>query len=225
MTASRKIKALAALGTLSAGVWASTYATFSDDATAESTFTTGSVDLTVGGDADDDYAFAALESGNLKPGDVVYAPLAVANAGSLGFAYTMSSSSTNARTRRRARSVITRIGRALAGPAMSPGSANRWRMVPFDGARTRVRASSAFASPSRAWAALYSGRPPSGVRGPPWVAAIASSAVSARSPMNSSMTGRREYSCPRACPTLKFIPRACHPGITAAAGLFCTTSS
>lgn len=96
MNASRKVKALAALGTLSAGVWASTFASFSDDATATSTFSTGSVDLTVGGEVDDDYAFASLESGSMKPGDVVYAPLTVANAGSLGFTYSMSSSSTNA---------------------------------------------------------------------------------------------------------------------------------
>ena len=95
MKASRKVKALAALGTLSGGVWASTFASFSDDATASSTFSTGSVNLTVNAEADDDYAFAALESGNMKPGDVVYAPLTVANAGSLAFTYTMSSSSTN----------------------------------------------------------------------------------------------------------------------------------
>lgn len=96
MKVSRKIKAVAALGVLSSAVWASTYATFTDSATADSTFTTGTVDLLLNAEADDAYAFTALESSNLKPGDTVYAPLTVANNGTLGFTYTMASSSTNA---------------------------------------------------------------------------------------------------------------------------------
>ncbi|HUR51532.1 MAG TPA: TasA family protein [Mycobacteriales bacterium] len=96
MRLSRKVKVVAALGTLSGAVWASTYATFSDSATSTSTFTAGSVDLTVNAEADDDYAFTSLESSNLKPGDVKYAPLTVANVGTLAYGYTMSSSSTNA---------------------------------------------------------------------------------------------------------------------------------
>jgi len=96
MRRSRKIKVVLALGTLSSAVWASTYATFSDSADATSTFTAGTVDIVVGGDASDSYAFTSLQSSNLKPGDVVYAPLSVANPGSLGFSYAMTSSSTNA---------------------------------------------------------------------------------------------------------------------------------
>lgn len=99
MKRSRKIKVVLALGTLSSAVWASTYATFTDSADATSTFTAGSVDLVVGGDTSDAYAFTSLSSSNLKPGDVVYAPLSVANTGSLGFTYSMSSSSTNADTK------------------------------------------------------------------------------------------------------------------------------
>jgi predicted ribosomally synthesized peptide with SipW-like signal peptide len=96
MQVSRKVKAVAALGTLSGAVWASTYASFSDSATATSTFTTGTVDLVLNNDASDAYAFTSLQSSSMKPGDIVYAPLTVANAGSLGFTYSMSSSSTNA---------------------------------------------------------------------------------------------------------------------------------
>jgi predicted ribosomally synthesized peptide with SipW-like signal peptide len=96
MKLSRKVKVVAALGSLSGAVWASTYATFSDSATATSTFTAGSVDLLVNAEVDDAYAFTSLESSNLKPGDVIYAPLTIANNGSLGFTYSMSSSSTNA---------------------------------------------------------------------------------------------------------------------------------
>ena len=95
MQFSRKVKVVLALGTLSSAVWASTFATFTDSATATSTFTAGSVDLTVNAEADDVYGFTSLESGNLKPGDVVYAPLTVANVGTLGFSYSMSSTSTN----------------------------------------------------------------------------------------------------------------------------------
>ena len=96
MQLSRKLKIVGALGVLSSAVWASTYATFTDSATATSTFTAGTVDLVLNGDTSDAYAFTSLQSSNLKPGDVVYAPLTVANTGSLGFSYTMASSSTNA---------------------------------------------------------------------------------------------------------------------------------
>ena len=96
MQLSRKIKVVAALGTLSSAVWASTYATFTDSATSTSTFTAGTVDLTVNAEADDAYSFTSLESSNLKPGTTVYAPLTVANVGTLGYTYTMASSSTNA---------------------------------------------------------------------------------------------------------------------------------
>ena len=99
MKLSRKVKVVAALGMLSSAVWASTYATFTDSATADSTFTAGTVDILVNAEADDAYAFTSLESSNLKPGDVVYAPLTIHNNGSLAFGYAMASSSTNADTK------------------------------------------------------------------------------------------------------------------------------
>jgi predicted ribosomally synthesized peptide with SipW-like signal peptide len=95
MKISRQVKVVLALGSLSSAVWASTYASFTDSATAASTFTAGTVDLVLNGDASDAYSFTALQSSNLKPGDVVYAPLTIANTGTLGFTYTMTSSSTN----------------------------------------------------------------------------------------------------------------------------------
>ncbi len=99
MQLSRKIKVVLALGTLSSAVWASTYATFTDSATSTSTFTAGTVDLTVNAEVDDVYGFTSLESSNLKPGDVKYAPLTVANVGTLSYSYSMASSSTNADTK------------------------------------------------------------------------------------------------------------------------------
>ena len=92
----KKLRLVLCLGSLSGLVWAGTFATFTDSGTAASTFTAGSVDLLVGGEADDAYAFTAIEMSNMKPGDVKYAPLAIANNGTLGFTYSMSTSATNA---------------------------------------------------------------------------------------------------------------------------------
>lgn len=94
MSLSKSIRVLAALGTLSGALWAGTFATFTDEATSASTFTAGTVDLVAGGEVDDAYGFTALQMGNMKPGDVVYAPLSVANDGSLGFSYGLSTAAT-----------------------------------------------------------------------------------------------------------------------------------
>lgn len=99
MNTSKKIRVIAALGTLSGAVWAGTFATFTDSATGTSTFSTGTVDLTLAGDTTDAYAFSTLSFSNMKPGDVKYAPLTVANPGSLSFTYTMATSATNADTK------------------------------------------------------------------------------------------------------------------------------
>lgn len=76
-------------------IWAGTFATFSDSGTAESTFTAGTVDLVIGGDTDDAYGFTSIEMANMKPGDVKFAPLPIANTGTLGFTYTMATAATN----------------------------------------------------------------------------------------------------------------------------------
>ena len=96
MRTGKKLRLVLSLGSLSALVWAGTFATFTDSGTADSTFTAGSVDLLVGGEADDAYAFTAIEMSNMKPGDVKYAPLTISNNGTLGFTYSMSTSATNA---------------------------------------------------------------------------------------------------------------------------------
>jgi predicted ribosomally synthesized peptide with SipW-like signal peptide len=91
-----KMRAFLALGVFVGAVWTGTYATFTDSGTASSTFTAGTVNLLVSSEADDDYAFTSLSLSNMKPGDVVYAPLTIANSGTLGFNYTMATSATNA---------------------------------------------------------------------------------------------------------------------------------
>ncbi|HVM04429.1 MAG TPA: TasA family protein [Acidimicrobiales bacterium] len=93
---SKKVRLVLSLGALSGVVWAGTFATFTDSGTATSTFTAGSVDLLLSGETDDAYAFTSIEMENMKPGDVKYAPLTIANAGTLGFTYTMATSATNA---------------------------------------------------------------------------------------------------------------------------------
>lgn len=96
MNTSKKIRAIAALGTLSGAVWAGTFATFTDTATSTSTFTTGSVDIELAGETDDAYAFTSLQMTNMKPSDVRYATLPVANTGSLPFSYAMTSAESEA---------------------------------------------------------------------------------------------------------------------------------
>ncbi len=91
----RKARLLVSLGSLSGLVWAGTFATFTDSGTADSTFTAGTVDILLSGETDDAYAFTSLEMANMKPGDVKYAALTVANSGTLGFSYTMATSATN----------------------------------------------------------------------------------------------------------------------------------
>lgn len=94
----RKTRLLLTLGMLSGAAWAGTFATFTDSGTATSTFTAGTVDLLISGETDDAYAFTSIQMSNMKPGDVTYAPLTIANAGTLGFGYTMATAATNADT-------------------------------------------------------------------------------------------------------------------------------
>lgn len=92
----RKTRLLLTLGALVGAVWAGTFATFTDSGAAASAFTAGTVDLLVSNEVDDAYDFTSLQMSNMKPGDVTYAPLTIANNGSLSFSYAMSTSATNA---------------------------------------------------------------------------------------------------------------------------------
>lgn len=85
----KRLRLLLCLGVLSGAVWGSTYAAFTDSGTAQSTFSAGTVDLVLGGDVDDAYAFTSLSMSGMKPGSERYAPLTVANTGSLNFIYDM----------------------------------------------------------------------------------------------------------------------------------------
>lgn len=92
MSRSKKIRTLAALGTLSGAAWAGTFASFTDSEGSAATFTAGTVNLQLDESAEDAHAFTALTVPNMKPGETKYAALNVKNPGSLGFRYTMASS-------------------------------------------------------------------------------------------------------------------------------------
>jgi predicted ribosomally synthesized peptide with SipW-like signal peptide len=91
----KNLRILLCFGGLFGATWAGTFATFTDSGTATSTFTAGTVDLLLNNEADDDYAFTTLQLLNLKPGDLQYAPLTVANNGTLPFTYSMATSAGN----------------------------------------------------------------------------------------------------------------------------------
>lgn len=95
----RKTRLLLTFGLLFGAAWAGTFATFTDSGTATSTFTAGTVDLLISSEADDAYAFTSIEMSNMKPGDVKYAPLTIANNGTLSFSYSMATSATNTDTK------------------------------------------------------------------------------------------------------------------------------
>lgn len=97
MRTSKRIRIVAALGTLSAGAWAGTFATFTDSASGTSTFSTGTVDLGLDSNTSDAYDFVTFTASNMKPGQAAtYAALPVKNLGTLAFGYTMATASSNA---------------------------------------------------------------------------------------------------------------------------------
>lgn len=94
MQTSKKIRVLASLGLLSSAVWASTYASFTDEATASATFSAGTIDLKANGDVD--HVFTTLSMSNMKPGSTQSALLTLTNTGSLAVTYDTTSSASGA---------------------------------------------------------------------------------------------------------------------------------
>lgn len=66
-----------------------TFASFTDNDTASTMFSTGTVDLALDATGSDLNNWTLLGMDNAKPGDVTYAPLVVSNVGSLDFTYDM----------------------------------------------------------------------------------------------------------------------------------------
>lgn len=84
-----RLRALLMVGPLIALSWAGAHAAFTDTVDATSTFSTGTIAIEAN-DQDGTVAFTSLSTSGMTPGDVVYAPLKISNAGSINFEYTMS---------------------------------------------------------------------------------------------------------------------------------------
>ncbi len=147
-----KTRLLLAGTALTGVVWAGTFATFTDSGTASSTFTAGTVDLLVSGETDDAYAFTSIEMGNMKPGDVKYAPLTIANSGSLGFSYTMSTAASDPDSKG-LRDQLTLEARLVANAAACDSAG-----VGFNASISTVTASGPLASAAIASRSLTAGQ-------------------------------------------------------------------
>ena len=66
-----------------------TFASFTDNDTASTMFSTGTVNLALAAPGSDVRNWTTLGMDNAKPGDVTYAPLVVSNIGTLDFTYDM----------------------------------------------------------------------------------------------------------------------------------------
>lgn len=95
---SDRAKALLSLGVVLGLGAVGTMAAWTDDATSTSTFSTGTVDLQLNDEIDDDYAFTTLGLTGMVPGNSMAAALPVQNKGSLPFTYTLAGAATNTDT-------------------------------------------------------------------------------------------------------------------------------
>lgn len=132
-----RIRAVLAIGGILGLGTVSTLAAWTDDATATATFSSGSIDLQLGGDQGkpDAYQFTSLSVTGMKPGDSTAATLPVQNKGSLPFTYKLTATATPVNTLSGALTVTVTTGSVtgsgnsekcggtnLMGPASISGS-------------------------------------------------------------------------------------------------------
>lgn len=86
----RKIQTFLGLGALLSVAWVSAFAMFSDDATSDASFTSGTVSISASPST------ALFTVSDMAPGDVEYAALTISNDGSLELRYDLSTSATDA---------------------------------------------------------------------------------------------------------------------------------
>src|SRR5665811_496368 len=97
---SDRVRAVLSLGIVLGFGSVGTLAYWTDDATASgATFSSGTIDLIVGADATDAYAFTTLGLTNMVPGNSKAATITVNNNGTAPFKYTVASAATNADTK------------------------------------------------------------------------------------------------------------------------------
>ena len=94
---SDRVRAFLSLGIVLGLGSVGTLAYWTDDATASgATFTSGTIDLLVGGDETDAFDFSAMGVTNMVPGSTEAQTITVNNNGSAPFKYTVTSAATNA---------------------------------------------------------------------------------------------------------------------------------
>lgn len=86
-----KARVVASAGVLVGGMWGSSLALFTGQASSAGSFTTGKVDIAASPSSP-----AALTVSNMAPGDVATAPVTVTNSGTLDLRYAISTSATGA---------------------------------------------------------------------------------------------------------------------------------
>jgi len=94
---STRVRALLSLGIFLGFGSLTTFAYFSDSVTISgTTFTSGTLDMTVNSEADDDYTWAALSLGDMVPGESRAASVTVQNVGTVPLTYTATATGSGA---------------------------------------------------------------------------------------------------------------------------------
>src|SRR5690242_7997120 len=91
--ASRRVRALLAVGPLVGVSWLGAYAAFTDSVAVTTSFSTGSVVIRAN-DQTGTVGFTSLSMSDMTPGTVRFAPLRISNGGSVPFTYAMTTAVT-----------------------------------------------------------------------------------------------------------------------------------
>lgn len=116
-----RAKALLSLGVVLGLGAVGTMAAWTDDASSTATFSTGSIDLQLTNEVDDDYSFTALNLADMAPGDSTAAVLPVQNTGTLPFTFTLAGAATNVDGKGlgAAMGLVVKTGATLSGTGRS----------------------------------------------------------------------------------------------------------
>lgn len=107
---SDRVRAFLSLGIVLGLGSVGTLAYWTDDATASgATFTSGTIDLLISAEVDDDYDFSTLGLTLMVPGNTTAGVITVKNNGSVPFKYTVTSAATNADTKALRDGVVAKV--------------------------------------------------------------------------------------------------------------------
>ena len=120
---SDRVRAVLSLGIVLGFGSVGTLAYWTDDATASgATFSSGTIDLIVGADATDAYAFTTLGLTNMVPGNSKAATITVNNNGTAPFKYTVASAATNADTKALRDGLVAKVTATSAMGGTAPAT-------------------------------------------------------------------------------------------------------